>query len=117
MVDKVESSLEEKLRCQIIQFEGPEAIGARIFWNWQKCPYDKICYFQEEKEKHQPKPCSYNPKMFKCIAYQEFEMWKERDEEKKVIDEGHNLLRFLRGKKYIVPNLQGVYFFIGKKKL
>ena len=70
----VEIILEEALRCKIVQFEGPEAIGVKIFWNHQPCPYSGKCYLQKTKEKNQPKPCSYNPKMFKCPAYQHYEL-------------------------------------------
>jgi len=66
----IESLLERKLLCEIIQFEGVEAVKSKIFWNWQGCTYGEICLLKKEKEKHQPKPCSYNPKMFKCPAYQ-----------------------------------------------
>ena len=70
---KIEKLLEKKLYCEIFRLEGIEALGVKIFWNWQPCTYDKKCYYQEEKESNQPKPCSYNPNMFKCKAYQEFE--------------------------------------------
>ena len=79
-------------------------MGVKIFWNWQGCTYSGRCYLQEETEKHQPKPCSYNPKMFTCIAYQEFEMWNEREEEKREIDERKITLRFLVSK-----NLNSLY--------
>ncbi|MFA7707893.1 MAG: hypothetical protein WCX73_03005 [Candidatus Pacearchaeota archaeon] len=80
-VNDISKRLEQELRCRMIQFEGIEAIGVKIFWNHQKCPHSGRCYHQEEKEKHQPKPCSYNPKMFECPAYQEYETGKRKPEE------------------------------------
>jgi len=74
MVDEIETILEKELHCKTIRVEGIEAIGIkRIIWNWLPCPYSGKCYLQKEKEKNQPKPCSYNPKMFKCSAYQDHE--------------------------------------------
>lgn len=68
----LEEELEKELRCRAIQVEGLEAIGVKIFWNRQYCPYRGKCYLQEETEKNQPKPCLFNPKMFRCPAYQHY---------------------------------------------
>ena len=70
---EIEELLMKKLHCEIFRLEGIEGLGVKIFWNWQPCTYSGKCYYQKEKEENQPKPCSYNPNMFKCIAYQEFE--------------------------------------------
>ncbi len=76
-METIETLLEKDLHCRIIQIEGIQVIGAKIFWNHQGCTYEKICLLKKEKEKHQPKPCSYNPKMFKCPAYQFYAMDEE----------------------------------------
>jgi hypothetical protein len=72
--ETIEEKLEKELRCKVIKIEGIGATGARIFWNRQNCPYHGRCYLQESKEKNQPKPCLYNPSMFKCPAYQHYEL-------------------------------------------
>lgn len=62
--------LEKILHCEIFLLE--LTIGVKPLWNWMPCTYDGKCYFQKEKEAHQPKPCRYNPKMFQCPAYQNY---------------------------------------------
>jgi hypothetical protein len=74
--DDLAAILEKQLRCQIILQEGLEAVGARVLWNWQGCTYDGKCYYQAEREKSRPKPCSFNPSMFQCPAYQHYELQK-----------------------------------------
>ena len=73
-METIETLLEKDLRCRIIQMEGIQAIGTKIFWNHQGCTYEKICLLRKEKEAHQLKPCRYNPKMFKCSAYHFYAM-------------------------------------------
>ena len=48
-IETIEERLERELRCRIVQFEGPEAIGVKIFWNHQPCPYSGKCYLQKTK--------------------------------------------------------------------
>ena len=72
--ETAEERLERKLRCKVIRFEGIGAMGVRIFWNWQNCTYSGRCYLQESREKSRPIPCLYNPSMFKCPAYQHYEL-------------------------------------------
>ncbi|MDP1729010.1 MAG: hypothetical protein Q8L27_02295 [archaeon] len=66
--------LERMLQCKVRIFEGIEAFGVKMFWNLQDCTYRGRCTIQEFREKHQPKPCLYNPKMFKCPAYHYYSM-------------------------------------------
>lgn len=69
----IEQILEAELHKRVIQAEGSEAIGAKIFWNWQNCPYYGKCYIQKFMQAGNTRACLYNPKMFKCSAYQYYE--------------------------------------------
>ncbi len=73
-IESIERRLEQELSCKIILAEGIGAIGIKPFWNWQTCDYDGQCALQDFREKHQPKPCLYNPKMFRCPAHQYYQM-------------------------------------------
>ena len=73
-MESLEESAKRELRCKMIQIEGIGAIGVNPLWNWDYCPYRGKCSLQEFREKHQPKPCLYNPKTLRCPAYRYYEM-------------------------------------------
>lgn len=75
-MDKKETvrEMEEKLIEEIIWLEGFEAIGVKPAWNWQNCKHYDYCPKRvERKERERTVDCLFNPKMFRCPAYQSFE--------------------------------------------
>ena len=65
--ERAEKSLQDKIRM----FEGlPAPCTFKPFWNWQSCMHSDYC---TRKKEENIKYCSYNPKMFKCPAYQKYE--------------------------------------------
>ena len=50
-----------------------QGLEVKNFYNWVDCPYRVCCPKKEEREKtlmmHR---CSYNPSIFECETYQEF---------------------------------------------
>ena len=77
-MEPIEKTLEKDLHCNILLAEGLGAIGTKPRWNRDNCPYYTSCVMREYVKKHQkysrPKPCLFNPKMFRCPAYQYYEM-------------------------------------------
>ena len=77
-IEPLEKLLEKKLICEIIHVEGVKAIGVKPLWNHQGCTYGEICLLRKSKKEKNPKSCSYNPKMFKCPAYQFYAIGEDR---------------------------------------
>jgi hypothetical protein len=82
--------LERRLQAKIQDFESPNKRRPIGFCNprWNTfflCDYKDKCFLYEIKKRDYPKPssqkrkktsepCMYNPSMFKCPAYQYYEM-------------------------------------------
>jgi len=69
-MDEKAKKAEEALQDKIRRVEGIGPLTCKPFWNWLPCPHNDYC---ERKKDENIKYCSYNPKMFRCPAYQKYE--------------------------------------------